>query len=53
MVKLQHYKERYSITVPAIIVKQKGWKQGTELNFIYNERGNIEVTDSMKKKTIR
>ena len=49
MPKLQETEDRYFITVPIALVKQKGWKKGQELFLIFNERGNIELTDTMKK----
>jgi len=50
MVKLQETKGRYFITVSAELVDQKGWKKGQKLLFLFNERGNIELTDDMKSK---
>lgn len=48
MVKLQETKGRYFITVPAELVAQKGWKKGQAILFLFNERGNIELTDRVK-----
>jgi len=53
MVKLQEVKEKqglnerikYSITMPRLMIDKKGWKKGQELFFVFNERGNIEITD--------
>jgi hypothetical protein len=53
MVKLQQVKEKqgqmlrikYSITLPRLMIDRKGWKKGQDLFFIFNERGNIEITD--------
>ena len=50
MVKLQETKGRYFITVPSELVKQKGWKKGQNLLFLFNERGNIELTSAMTKQ---
>jgi len=53
MVKLQEVTEKvqgkerfkYSITVPRLMVQKKGWVKGQDLFFVFNERGNIEITD--------
>ena len=47
MVKLQETKDRYFITIPREMVKQKGWKKGQEILFLFNERGNIELTNKL------
>jgi hypothetical protein len=47
MVKLQESKDRYFITVPRQLVSKKGWAKGQELFLVFNERGNIEVTDKI------
>lgn len=49
MVKLQETKGRFFITVPAELVAQKGWKKGQNVLMLFNERGNIELTDTLKK----
>lgn len=49
MVKLQETKDRYFITIPREMVKQKGWQKGQEILFLFNERGNIELTSSLSK----
>ncbi len=48
MAKLQEQKDRYFITLPRALVKQKKWEKGQELFLVFNERGNIEITDKMK-----
>jgi len=48
MVKLQESKDRYFISIPRTLVKQKNWKKGQDLFLVFNERGNIEVTDQIK-----
>jgi hypothetical protein len=48
MSKLQESNERFFITLPKALVIQKGWSKGQELFFIFNERGNIEITDKLK-----
>lgn len=50
MVKLQETKDRYFITIPKEMVDQKGWKKGQNVLFLFNERGNIELTDSLRKQ---
>jgi hypothetical protein len=50
MPKLQEVKGRFFITVPSALVKQKTWIKHQELFFVFNERGNIELTDTMVKK---
>lgn len=50
MVKLQQVEKRFFVTVPADLVNQKGWKKGQRLFFVFNERGNVELTDSMRNK---
>lgn len=49
MPKLQQTEDRFFITVPKLLVDQKGWEKGQEIFFVFNERGNIELTDGMKK----
>jgi hypothetical protein len=46
MVRLQEYQGLYKITVPSGMVRMKNWTKGQDLFFIFNERGNIEITDS-------
>ena len=48
MPKLQQVMERFSLTIPRELVRQKQWKKGQDLFLIYNERGNIEITEVMK-----
>lgn len=48
MPKLQQTNGRFFITVPLPLVRQKGWEKGKELFFLFNERGNIEITDGVK-----
>lgn len=48
MTKLQESKDRFFITIPRTLVKQKNWEKGKDLFLIFNERGNIEITDTMK-----
>lgn len=47
MPKLQKTGNRYFITVPKNLVEQKKWEKGLELFFVFNERGNIEITDNL------
>lgn len=46
MPKLQQSQGRYFITIPRPMVEQKNWEKAQTLFFIFNERGNIEITDS-------
>jgi len=45
MPKLQKTNDRYFITVPKEMIDKKGWIKGQKLFFIFNERGNMEITD--------
>lgn len=47
MPKLQKIKNQYFITLPKTLVEQKGWVKKQALFFIFNERGNIEITESL------
>jgi len=49
MARLQESKGRYSITLPKEMVQQKQWAKGQHIFFVWNERGNIELTDTLKK----
>ena len=40
--------ERYFITIPKDLILQKGWEKGKSVFFLFNERGNIELTDKIK-----
>jgi len=46
MVKLQESKNRYFVSLPAEIIKKKKWVKGEELIVSFNERGNVEITDT-------
>ena len=48
MPRLQEVKGRYFITIPATLVKQKAWVKQQQLFFVFNERGNIELTETLK-----
>jgi hypothetical protein len=48
MTKLQEQKDRYFITIPKTLVNQKNWKKGQDLFLVFNERGNIEITDKVR-----
>ena len=50
MAKLQESKGRYSIVIPKEMVKLKEWKKGQDLVIVFNERGSLEICDSLKKK---
>lgn len=45
MPKLQEVKGRFFISLPASLVKRKGWQKGQELFFAFNERGELSVRD--------
>lgn len=47
MPKLQETNGRFFITLPKDMVDKKGWKKGQNLFFVFNERGNIEVTEEL------
>lgn len=46
MPKLQEFKGKFSVNVPPEYIKKKGWKKGVDLIISFNERGNIEITDT-------
>lgn len=48
MPKLQQVKDRYFITIPKNLIEQKQWEKGQNLFFVFNERGNIEITNNLK-----
>ena len=48
MPKLQEVKGRYFITIPSNLIEQKKWTKSQNLLLIFNERGNIEITDNIK-----
>jgi hypothetical protein len=50
MAKLQESKGRYSIVIPKEMVKLKEWVKGQDLVIVFNERGSLEICDSLKKK---
>ena len=49
MVKLQETKGRYFLSIPKDLIDQKEWRKGQALFLVFNERGNIEITDNVKK----
>ena len=49
MPKLQEVKGRYFITIPSNLVHQKTWNKSQDLFLVFNERGNIEITDGKDK----
>jgi hypothetical protein len=50
MARLQESKGRFFLTIAKGLVDQKGWTKGQDLFLIFNERGNIEITETVKKK---
>jgi len=46
MVKLQEGKGRFFVTIPKEYIKKKKWVKGIDLLVSFNERGNIEITDT-------
>jgi hypothetical protein len=47
MPKIQHNNDQFHITLPKTLVAQKDWKKGQEIFLLFNERGNIELTDKL------
>ena len=47
MAKLQEAQGQFFLTIPKLLVKQKNWTKGQELLLMFNERGNIEITDNI------
>jgi bifunctional DNA-binding transcriptional regulator/antitoxin component of YhaV-PrlF toxin-antitoxin module len=45
MVKIQESSGRYSITIPADLIKKKKWRKGKELIIILNNKGNLEILE--------
>jgi hypothetical protein len=45
MPKLQELNNRFFITLPKELVNKKAWKKGQDLFLVFNERGNIEISD--------
>lgn len=41
--------ERYFITVPKAMVEAKGWKKGTELAWMFNERGELVLVEADRR----
>lgn len=54
MVKIQHQKNRYSITIPKTLVEICGWDKGDEVSFerISDEKFLIENQDLEDEETI-
>lgn len=46
MVKLQESMERWSVTIPKDYIQKKKWKKGDNLIWSFNERGNLELSDT-------
>lgn len=44
--KLQESKHRFFVSIPAEIIRKKKWVKGEELIVSFNERGNVEITDT-------
>jgi hypothetical protein len=49
MVKLQHNKRQFTVTIGKPYVTQAGWKKGDDLTISFNERGNLELSKVNKK----
>ena len=47
MPKIQQTNDQFVITLPKALVSQKGWEKGQELFLVFNERGNVELTDKL------
>ena len=43
---LQEYKGKFSLNLPPELIKKKNWKKGEKLIISFNERGNLEITDT-------
>jgi len=41
IMKLQHTKNQYFVTVPKAIVELKGWRKGDQIHFYENKKGEI------------
>jgi len=35
----------YSVVLPKALVEAKGWKKGTQLKAVFNEKGNLVLTE--------
>ena len=46
MVKLQENKGQYFVTIPHVIIEKKKWEKGQMLVVSFNERGNVEISDT-------
>ena len=51
MPKLQETKGRFFVSVPRELAHKKKWQKGQELFLVFNERGNIEITDTLERGT--
>jgi len=52
--KLQRGKtNQFTLTIPVKLVEAKGWEQGQELKFRFNERGNLEIEEVRMKTQSR
>jgi hypothetical protein len=40
-VKIVSFRNQYRVTLPLDLIKDKGWKSGTELRFVEDEQGRI------------
>jgi len=49
MVKLQHNKRQFHVTIPKVYVEQAGWNKGDALTISFNERGNLELSKVKNK----
>lgn len=45
MPKLQHCKNRWSITIPVELIKKKKWKPGKELVWSFDQDGDIKLME--------
>jgi hypothetical protein len=46
MAVLQEYKGKFHVNLPSNLVEKKKWKKGEKLIWSFNERGNLELTDT-------
>ena len=45
MAKLQEVKGRFSISIPKLMVKKKGWQKGQEILLSFDQEGNIVLIE--------
>ena len=48
--KIQDNNGQYRITIPKDIAKLKGWKQGSEVIIILNEKGEVMIKEMKRSR---